>query len=227
MPQIPTIRTIVCLAVLFPFAATAQLPFNLQPIPATGAGEVEENEVPVTATITNLTNAMLNLKWERRVISLTQGCATNINDPYLGWAPFVDTHSLNLMPNQVGPLNVNFLNNGAPCSGIIQLKITNLNNLADSLIGVYLFNQSSGVLGAQPDAQIKLFPNPARSYFWVEHGEAAAGIRVLSSEGREMLRFENQDVKPFNIESLPAGIYFVILEDKNRTPSRILELRKQ
>ncbi len=178
-------------------------------------------------TITNLTSAVLNLKWERRVISLTPGCETNINDPYIGWAPFVSMRNLDLMPNQVGPLNVNFFNNGAPCSGIIHLKISNLNNPADSLIGVYLFNQSSGGLDGQPEAQIKLFPNPASSFFSLEHGEKAAAIRVLSLEGREMLRFGNQGGKPFDIAQLPVGTYFVVLEDKNGTPFRALELQKR
>jgi Secretion system C-terminal sorting domain len=221
------ISTILYLAALLPFATTAQLPFSLQPIPAIGSGAVEEIEVPVTATITNLTGAVLNLKWERRVISLTPGCMTNVADPNLGWAPFVSMQNLDLLPNQVGPMNVNFFNNGAPCSGIIHLKISNRNNPADSLIGVYLFNQSSGVLGGQADEQIKLYPNPASSFFSVEHGEEAAGIRVLSLEGREMLRFGNQGAMPFDIAPLPAGTYFVVLEDKNGTPFQALELRKQ
>ncbi len=49
MTQKPFICTMLCLATLLPLAATAQLPFSLQPIPASGSGPVENNEVPVPA----------------------------------------------------------------------------------------------------------------------------------------------------------------------------------
>lgn len=217
----------VFLPLLFPFLTLAQSQFTLQPIPAIGTGAVEDYDVAVSATITNLTADVLNLSWERQVISLTPGCLTSISDPYLGWLPLVNGKNLDLMPNETGPLIVHFYNNSAPCSGVIHLKITNRNNPLDTLIGVYLFNQNSGVKGDRLTAQVKLYLDPESSFFSLLNSKEVATIRILGLDGREMARMAFQESNIYPLGLLPAGQYVMVLEDKNEVPFQVIAFLKQ
>jgi len=204
----------------------AQSAFSLYPVPASATGAVQEGDVPVDAHITNLTNSTLNIKWVRRVIEITPGCETAVCDPNVCWARFVDSLDFGMDPNTSGAMLVHYYNNGAPCAGIVHVKLTNMGNPSDTLVGVYLFNQSSSVKDL-PAANVKLYPNPVTDFFSLENGENVAAIRVFALDGRIMTRFDARSSNNvYSLQNLPVGNYVISLEDKNGDTFQAMELHK-
>ena len=174
--------------------SNAQSVFSLQPIPASGSGD--SSDVAVDAQITNLTGTTIHMKWERIVIELTSGCETAVCDPKICWARFISSRPFDMDPNEVGGMLVHFYNNGGSCEGIIHIKVTNLDNTADTTSGVFLFNQNSSVKDL-PVANVKLYPNPVTSFFSLENAENVAAIRVFSLDGKEVVRFDATESNNF------------------------------
>lgn len=207
--------------------AEAQSAFRLTPQPASAWAPVEEGDVPVDAHITNLTNNTLNMGWERRIIEITSGCETAVCDPNVCWSRSLDAMTFMMDPNTTGAMLVHFYNNGAACAGIVHVKLTNLGNPADSLIGVYLFNQSSSVKDL-PAANVKLFPNPVTDFFSLQNAEHVAAIRVFALDGRIMARFDARNSNnSYPVQNLPVGNYVISLEDKNGDTFQAMELNKR
>ncbi len=204
---------------------SAQSVFKVLPSPASATGALEQPDVEVHAKITNLTANLVHLKWERREISLTPGCETAVCDPNICWARSVSTKPFDMDPNEIGDLLMHFYNNEAPCSGIMHLKVTNLDNPADSSIAVYLFNATSGTSNL-PAANVKLYPNPVTEFFSLENAENVAAIRVFSLDGREVARFETNTSNFYSLQNQPAGNYVIALEDKNGQAFQAMDLRK-
>jgi Secretion system C-terminal sorting domain len=202
--------------------AQAQATFMISPSPASATGAVDQGDVPVDAHIVNLTAATLPLKWERQVINLTSGCETAVCDPNVCWARHISFRNFDLDPNATGDMLVHFYNNGAPCAGIVHVKVSNRDFPQDSIVGVYLFNQSSSAKDL-PAANVKLFPNPVTEYFSLENAENVATIRVFSLDGREVARFENANQNVYYLRQ-PAGNYVIALEDKNGQAFQALEI---
>ena len=205
----------------------AQSVFALQPIPASDHAPDDQGDVPVEATIRNLSDNTIHLQWERRVIELTSTCETAVCDPNTCYGRGLNSMTFDMDPHLTAPMLVHFYNNGAPCAGIIHLKITNLDNPADSLIGIYMFNQSSGVKNL-PIANIKLFPNPATDFFSLENTENVAAIRVFSLDGRQVARFDaSTGNNIYSLQNQPTGNYILVMEDKNGDAFQAVELHKR
>ncbi len=207
--------------------ANAQSAFLLTPQPASASAPVEQGDVPVDAHITNLTNSTLNMRWERRVIELSDSCETAVCDPNVCWSRSLDAMEFGMEPNTTGAMLVHFYNNGYPCAGIVHVKLTNLGNPADSLIGVYLFNQSSS-LNELPAANVKLYPNPVTDFFSLQNAENVAAIRVFALDGRLMARFDARNSNnSYSIQNLPVGNYVISLEDKHGDTFQAMSLDKR
>lgn len=200
---------------------------KIEPNPASATGTIDDIDVPTDAHITNLTNSIIHMKWERTVISLTPGCETAVCDPNTCWARFISTKNFDMDPNETGEMLVHFYNNSAPCAGIIHVKVTNRDNPADTTIAVYLFNQSSSGTNDLPKAEVKLFPNPVTDYFSLDFAAAVATIRVFALDGREVARFEANDTNVYSLQNQPAGNYILALEDKNGRAFQAMEVKKQ
>lgn len=222
-------KTLLAFFLFLSWSTFAQNPsvFHIQPIPVNGTGGINDSDVSLDAEVTNLTASTIRLKWERKVISLTPGCETAVCDPNTCWARFVNTKNFDLDGNETGPLLVHFYNNGAPCAGIIHLKVSDRDNPADTTIAVYLFNQTSA--GAhQPELpSVQLFPNPVQHYFSLENADQLGLVRLFDLEGHELANYQPNGYNRYSVELLPTGNYILALEDKNGRPFQALTLLKQ
>jgi hypothetical protein len=203
----------------------AQSTFTLSPNPASATAGVDSIDVPADAHVTNITNGTIRLKWERNVISLTPGCETAVCDPNTCWARFINTKNFDMDAGEEGEMIVHFYNNGAPCEGIVHVKVSNRDNPNDTIVGIYLFNQTSAAKDL-PAANVKLFPNPTTEYFSLENAENVAAIRIFTLDGREVARFEPAATNLYSIQNQPIGNYVIALEDKNGRAFQALELKK-
>lgn len=72
---------------------------------------------------------------------------------------------------------------------------------------------ATGVGGINALAGVKIYPNPANSYFVIE-GAAAATAILTNGVGQEVMRFSvNADKQVMDVASLPVGVYTLQLTD--------------
>lgn len=213
------------LLIAFGGVLNAQSVCEIQPLPASGTGGVHDNDVAVDAKITNLTDNTIHMKWERQVISLTPGCETAVCDPNICWFQTVSTKNFDMDPHEVGDMLVHFYNHDAPCSGIIHIKVSNLDNPADTTIAIYYFNASTGTQDL-PAANVRLYPNPVSEYFSLDHAENVAAIRLFSLDGRELRFYNADDSNVYSFHNEAPGNYILSLEDKDGRLFQAIELKK-
>jgi hypothetical protein len=144
----------------------------------------------------------------------------------------VSSKTFQLNKDSIGQLTVHFYNAasdpapGQAGSGIVHLKLTNVNNAADTLTCVYTYSTLTGT-NELPVANVKLFPNPTTDFFTLSNGEEVASIRVFTIDGRVVARFEHAADNTYSIANLPVGNYVVSFEDKNGQLFQALEIHKQ
>jgi Secretion system C-terminal sorting domain len=221
-------KNLLCTLLLFvAFTAfvNAQSVVSISPLPAVRYAPVENTDVEVDAHITNLTNNTIHMKWERQVISLSDSCETAVCDPNTCWFRTVSTKNFDMDANEVGDLLVHFYNNDLPCAGLIHLKVTNLDNPSDTIIGAYFFNMAVNTKDL-PAANVKLYPNPATEFFSLENAENVAAVAVFALDGRKVARYEASGNNVYSLQNLPTGTYVIALEDKNGQAFQATELKK-
>ncbi|MDO8969997.1 MAG: hypothetical protein Q7U74_04860, partial [Saprospiraceae bacterium] len=62
---------------------------------------------------------------------------------------------------------------GQAGSGIVHLKLTNLDNPLDTLTAIYTYNTLSSTQNL-PAANVKLFPNPTVDFFTLDKSDVGA-----------------------------------------------------
>jgi len=191
-------------------------------------GEVEDMEGHIT--IHNPTNAVQTIKWERTVINITPGCLSQICDLNLCYIPSVSTKTFDIVADGTGNIIMHFLNPDliANATALVNLKLSNLNNPADSVVVAYLFTpETSATKDRLPAASVKLFPNPTTDYFLLENADAVQRIRLFSLNSREVARYAATPAQSYSLAGLPTGSYVLALEDKNGQVFQAISLLKK
>ena len=174
--------------------AQSQSAFHVFPNPADTIAPLDSYDNPADGEIKNISNDTIKVKWERQIIMLTADVTTAVCDPVNCWFPGIGTKIFQLAPNEMGQLIVHFYNNaydpapGQAGSGIVHLKLTNLNDLTDTLTAVYTYSTLTGIKDL-PAANVKLFPNPTADFFTLENATDVAYIRMYTLDGRQAAAF--------------------------------------
>ena len=112
------------------------------------------------------------------------------------------------------------------CNGSFWLTATAADNLSvTSSIEITLSNQNSGceyqigVDGAETEATVSLYPNPAGEVLFVNtNTDALSTVTIYSSIGvRIMAETGSEQVVEMNVTSLPAGQYSAVVESNGKT----------
>lgn len=189
-----------------------------------------EPDVEGYFVITNVTGVPQTIKWERSVVNITTGCATKVCDINLCYLEGVNSKTFELGPGATGNIIMHFLNwdSLANASGVINLKMSNVNNPADSTIVTFLFTSpSSSTHDGLANANVVLFPNPTTDYFRLEQADAVHRIRVFSLDSREVARFTATPGAQYSLAGQTAGTYILALEDANGRVFQALNLVKK
>ncbi len=201
--------------------------FEVFPNPSDTVTAMEVFDSPAYAQIKNVSVDSLFVKWERQVISVTPGLLTAVCDPARCWFVTTNTQSFGLAPDSVGELTVHFVNNsGQAASGIVHLKLTNLNNGGDTLTAIYTYSTLTGT-NELPAANVKLFPNPTTDFFTLTNAEEVASMRLFTIDGREVARFIYAADNTYSIVNQPVGNYVLSFEDKNGQLFQAVEISKR
>lgn len=89
-------------------------------------------------------------------------------------------------------------------------------------------NNPTAIKNVFSNANLFLYPNPAKENFFVENTNQVAQIKVIDIMGSEILTIENtfrKDVLDIDISKLPAGQYFVtFINDKQKLTKKLVKL---
>jgi hypothetical protein len=89
-------------------------------------------------------------------------------------------------------------------------------------------NNPTAIKNVFSNANLFLYPNPAKENFFVENTNQVAQIKVIDIMGSEILTIDNtfrKDVLDIDISKLPAGQYFVtFINDKQKLTKKLVKL---
>ena len=220
----------LCLSILaFLNLTTAQSSFSVDDTEVWVIAPTAEPDVEGHTVIHNITNATQTIRWDRTNVDTTAGCQSQVCDLNLCYLPTVSTKTFNIGPNASGNLIMHFLNPNAieGASGVIHLKLTNVNIPSDTVTLVFLFtSELSDAKDPLSGAQIKLFPNPSTDFFQLENAGDVQRIRLFSLDSREVARYTATPGASYSLAGIAAGSYMLALEDKNGQIFQSLELIK-
>lgn len=225
-------RLISTLLLLTGFSAlvSAQSTFNVDASEIWKIAPYDGATVDAHFNITNTTNSPQTYRWTRTVVNITSGCETQVCDINLCYTPPVSTRTFDLEANATGPMTMYFLNYDsiAGASGVLHLKMTNVNVPTDSAVVTFLFTSPlSSTDNPLPKADVKVFPNPATDYFLLENAEAVHRIRLFSLDSREVARFTATPGERYSVADQPTGAYILVLEDQQGRVFQAAELVKR
>jgi hypothetical protein len=182
--------------------------------------------------ISNVSGDTVRLRWQRTEIFLSPGITSAVCDPVTCWDTPVSAKSFELGIDSFGQMTVHFYNEffdpppGQAGSGIVKLKITNLDNPADTLTVLYSFSTITGT-NELPAATVRLFPNPTTDRVTLENAADVALMRLYTMDGREVARFEANAENSYSIANQPVGSYVLSLEDKFGRLFQAVEIQKR
>lgn len=214
--------------------ATAQFQsaFEVHPNPIDTMTTADEFDSPAKGKISNVSNAPINLRWDRTIVYHSPNITSAVCDPVTCYDTTANTKTFTLDVDSSGQMTVHFYNAlfipspGQAGSGIVHVKITNLGNPADTLNVVYSYSTITGT-GELPAANVKLFPNPATDFFTLENAESVGFMRLYTLDGREVAKFEASSKGQYYIGNQPVGNYVLAFEDKKGNLFQAVELVKR
>ncbi len=219
--------------------------YTVEPIPAYGDADLDNpatdpDDVIASAHITNNTSDSLFLRWERIVNDKPDSWNTAVCDVNLCYFPTVSSKEFILPPNLSGgemlvhaypglePGGID--ENGAvPGTAHVKIRITNLNDAADSLITEYNFTVTGSPIASISEVELKalkIFPNPASGYFRLTETQEIQQLVVYNILGRKVRTFDVTSDKNYNIGDLPNGVYLVGMIDRDQETVKTLRLQK-
>ena len=121
--------------------AQGQPVYEVHPNPSDTITTSDTYDSPAHGEIWNISPNPINIRWERTEVFLTPNITTAVCDPVTCWFQGVSTKQFQLLKDSMGQLTVHFYNNaydpapGQAGSGIVHLKLTNLDNPTDTMTG--------------------------------------------------------------------------------------------
>jgi hypothetical protein len=226
------IFTILLLALAQFASAQNGSAFEVHPNPIDTMTTPDTFDSVAKGKISNVSGDTVRLRWQRTQVYLSPGISSAVCDPVTCWDTIVSSKVFILGKDSSGQMTVHFYNQfydpapGQAGSGIVRLKITNLDNPADTLTVLYSFSTITGT-NELSAATVRLFPNPTTDRFTLENAADVALMRLYTMDGREVARFESNAENSYSIANQPVGNYVLSLEDKFGRLFQALEIQKR
>jgi len=205
----------------------AQSPFTIDPSPAYGSGLSSDNFFNADAVITNHTDSIITLLWERVVEDVTPGWETAacLNITCLA----TNVNSGELVIENGFPINLNctFFPNDFAGEGEVHFNLWLKNDTSTLITQVYFGNAEADPTSVQEsdlETSISITPNPTLSTFSLGEKLDFELVQIFDLQGKKVAEYSNQTV--FDVSFLPTNVYFVHVFNEQRKLSTVLKLTK-
>lgn len=154
--------------------------------------------------------------WERTTVNTPFGWTSTICDPVACRPSSTSIAEFELKANESYTMLFDVSTDGAPGSGYYLLKLYEKGKPNQYTIGKYRFNATLvNTKDASDDAQVSVFPNPAKDFFILKSSLAFRELRLCSADGRMIRSYTNSEDGRYSVEGLREGVYMVQILGKN------------
>jgi len=158
--------------------------------------------------------------WVREEVNVPNGWETAVCDINLCYLSNVSTEEFKLNPNQEGELYPHFYTNNTTGTGSLRIVIYEKENPANADTCVYMMRSFGVGISSVVKADIKVYPNPARTTMTVDLPDNITGgtVEVYDMLGNKVLMNNvSGDEHVVNVANLPVGKYVLRYIDQNGT----------
>ncbi|MDX1476205.1 MAG: T9SS type A sorting domain-containing protein [Saprospiraceae bacterium] len=227
------LRHLLCLFLLLVgTVAIGQLTVTIDPNPVHGSGSASETDIKATAVITNTSDQVINLMWKRNVVEAPEdwwSWVCDINACYGPTTSVTPSHKPNvLQPNESMNFEVHIRPFEVP--GVAQINFDIFDQAdTNTVIAVVESTFETGTTSVRDAraSEIKIYPNPATSYFRVFNDDAIDRIMIYSVVGNPVLDIKAVDGGQYNISGLPQGMYLVRMLAADQSVIKTVRLSKR
>lgn len=200
----------------------------INPSPASGSGLPTDLFIKIESMVTNNTNAMMDVRWERYNVQLPTAWDNAVCDKNGCYAPSVDTETFSINPGEMSILSIWFVPSSTAGTGTVDLRVYNVADSASTVITTSF--TATAQLTDSEDLTIEdysVFPNPASDFIQLPDYAQIAAVRLYDVIGREMMfQAVTEQKNQLDVSSLNNGAYLIQFLDKDQrilNTSRIIK----
>lgn len=233
---------LLLLSLIFTQIALPAQVISLTPTPVDKAFQVDLSDptldLELHVTVKNDTTTDILLKWTRIVKNAPLDWDTQVCDNNFCYLPHVNSNidpALNLnepfklRAGESFDLIFHVLPNGTPGEGNFELVFA-LAEAPDTPIDTAIFNTTVNLTTSAFDLKnkdIRVFPNPATSYFELTDVNGVDQIKVYNMLGREVRSYRAYTRQQYNVADLPDGLYLISLMNDRKGIVKTVRLNKR
>jgi hypothetical protein len=181
-----------------------------------------ENEIYVIDSALNVSDSKKTLRWTSEIIyKPTAWVGLQICDKNLCYTPNIKTRTIDLVPGESTQLKGSMFPNDFDSCALVRMTIRlDGNEVADDST-YYIFESSTGscaLAGAKKVEkvnQLAVYPNPASGYIILNNDAPVYNVRIFSTNGLILTKYDIYNRNIIDISSLAGGTYFLVYEFHN------------
>lgn len=199
----------------------------VSPSPATGTGLPSDLFIKIESFVTNNTNAVMDIRWERYNVQIPAVWDNAVCDKNACYASTVDTETFSINPGEMSIMSIWFIPSSTIGSGSVDLRIYNVADSANTVIS----NTYTAIAQLSDSEDLtaedySIFPNPATDYIQLPDNAQIKAVRLYDLLGRAMIHQAVTEQKNLDISSLDKGTYLIQLLDKDRNVLHVARIIK-
>lgn len=218
-----------CFTAAFVFGQT----LGLEPNPVYVTGQASSSVIEAHVDITNNTGAVVDMLWERFIVSAPPGWQVQICDKQLCYLPHVtkcpENYPNNLQPGETMEMRVDILPGGIEGKGTIKVNLFDIKDTTNILGMVEahfeLGTTAVGEPGKEPE--VKIYPNPATEYFQILNPAQVSSVQIYNIVGSRLHAQPVSGSEKISIGHLPDGMYLVRLFGTDNRVLKTIRLSKR
>jgi hypothetical protein len=193
-----------------------------------------------TVTVTNNTDSVLSLRWERFELDKPTAWETQVCDPNECYFPIVTSNvdttlgidaPMVLQPNSSEKISIYINPNEVSGTGAFALDFT-LANQPDNIIATADFEVEVAsvvvnTLQSIRQQTIRVYPNPSTDYFQLTDSEHVDRVVLINLVGRQVGAFRAYPGARYDVNYLPDGMYLVSLINNDYGVVKTIRLGKR
>ncbi len=189
----------------------------VSPSPASGTGLPSDLFVKIESFVTNNTNSVMDVRWERINVQIPAVWDNAVCDKNGCYAPTVDSETFSINPGEMSILSIWFVPSSTAGTGTVDLRIY---NVADSTNSVITNSYTAMVQLTDSEDITKesfsIFPNPVTNFIQLPSNASVSTARLYDLLGREMINQAiTEEKSQLDVSQLEKGSYLIQLLDKD------------
>lgn len=229
------VRLLLVTLSLFTFhTLIAQLSVTLEPNPSTiSVSDVTSEEPTIAkATLKNTSETdTLTLKWERNVISITEGWLSSVCDNNKCYGPDTEASPENtpvvLPPGEASNLDIYIFPNEVVGAAEIDVTVTDVANSDNTITGKYNIDTTTPTQDLFANGEVQIFPNPTINAFQIKNDKHVRRVKIYNIIGKEVANYNHIRGSQYEVSNYQKGIYIIRLFDQNYKMIKVLRLNKK